>query len=114
MRSSKSKLHLSANLTFHVKSLIHQIAGFSIVSHSHPIQTIAGYEIEVEFSSLGNLEKIDRAIGALLPFTQQGLEADATAVSLKINGESIAFDLLPMGITGGASAVWSPCGIYAR
>jgi hypothetical protein len=66
------------------------------------------------FSSLGNLEKIDRAIGVPIPFTQQGLEADTAAVSLKINGESIAFDLLAMGITGGAAAVWSPCGIYAR
>jgi hypothetical protein len=75
---------------------------------------IAGYDIEVEFSNLGNLEKIDRASGVPLPFSQQGLEADAATVSVKINGDSLAFDLLPMGITGGASAVWSPCGIYAR
>jgi hypothetical protein len=75
---------------------------------------IAGYEIEVEFSNLGNLEKIDRAIGAPLPFSQQGLEADATEVSLRINGESIEFNLLPMSISGGAAAVWSPTGIYAR
>jgi hypothetical protein len=75
---------------------------------------IAGYEIEVEFSNLGNLEQIDRAIGSPLPFSQQGLEADATNVSVKINGDSIAFDLLPMSISGGAAAVWSPCGIYSR
>ena len=74
---------------------------------------IEGYDIEVEFSNLGKLEKI-RAIGAPLPFSQQGLEADATNVSLKINGESIEFHCLPMGITGGAAAVWSPAGIYAR
>jgi hypothetical protein len=75
---------------------------------------IEGYDIEVEFSNLGKLEKIDRAIGAPLPFSQQGLEADATNVSLKINGESIEFHFLPTGITGGAAAVWSPAGIYAR
>jgi hypothetical protein len=75
---------------------------------------IEGYEIEVEFSNLGDLQSIDRAIGAPLPFSQQGLEADAANVSIKINGEPISFNLLPMGITGGASAVWSPCGIYAR
>ncbi len=75
---------------------------------------IDGFEIEVEFSNLGDLKSINRAIGSPLPFSQQGLEADAATVSLKINGESIDFSLLPMGITGGASAVWSPCGIYAR
>jgi hypothetical protein len=75
---------------------------------------IAGYEIEVEFSSLGDLTKIDRSIGSPLPFSQQGLEADAATVSVKINGDPIEFNLLPMSISGGASAVWSPAGIYAR
>jgi hypothetical protein len=75
---------------------------------------ISGYEIELEMSNLGDLASIDRAIGAPLPFSQQGLEAAATQVSLKINTEEIAVHLLPMSITGGASAVWSPAGIYAR
>lgn len=75
---------------------------------------ISGYEIEVEFSNLGDLATIDRAIGAPLPFSQQGLEASATNVSLKINAQEIAVHLSPMSITGGAAAVWSPSGIYAR
>jgi hypothetical protein len=75
---------------------------------------IAGYEIEAEFSNLGNLARIDRANGVPLPFSQQGLEADAAGVSLKINGKSIETHLLPLGIAGGASATWSPVGIYAR
>jgi hypothetical protein len=75
---------------------------------------IAGYEIEAGFSNLGNLDSIDRAIGSPLPFSQQGLEAAATQVSLKINGKPIDIHLLPMGITGGAAAVYSPAGIYAR
>jgi hypothetical protein len=75
---------------------------------------IPGYDIEVEFGTLGNAMTIDRAIGSPLPFSQQGLEATATDVSLKINAKKIEFHLLPMSITGGASAVWSPAGIYAR
>ncbi|AFY91558.1 hypothetical protein [Chamaesiphon minutus] len=75
---------------------------------------IPGYDIEVEFSNLGNATKIEREIGAPLPFSQQGLEVTATDVALQINGKPIDFQLLPIGITGGAAAVWSPCGIYAR
>ncbi|WP_373544057.1 hypothetical protein [Chamaesiphon sp.] len=76
--------------------------------------SIVGYEITVEFSNLGNLTSVDRAIGSPLPFSQQGLEATATDVSLTINGEAVDVHLLPMGITGGAAAVYSPAGIYAR
>ena len=75
---------------------------------------ISGYEIEAEFSNLGNLDSIDRAIGSPLPFSQQGLESTATQVSLKIDGKPVDIHLLPMGITGGAAAVYSPAGIYAR
>ena len=76
--------------------------------------SISGYEIAVKFGNLGNLATIDRAIGSPLPFSQQGLEATATDVSLTINGELVDMHLLPMGITGGAAAVYSPAGIYAR
>jgi hypothetical protein len=75
---------------------------------------IDGYEIEAELSNFESLVSIDRSIDSPLPFSQQGLEAAATKGSLKINGESIDIHLLPMSITGGASAVWSPTGIYAR
>lgn len=75
---------------------------------------IPGYEIEAEFSNLENLAQIDREIGSPLPFSQQGLESAATQVSLKINGKPVDIQLLPVGITGGASAVYSPSGIYAR
>jgi hypothetical protein len=75
---------------------------------------IDGYEIEAELSNFESLVSIDRSIGSPLPFSQQGLEAAATNVSLKINGNSIDTHLLPTSITGGASAVWSPTGIYAR
>jgi hypothetical protein len=40
--------------------------------------------------SFESLLSIDRSIGSPLPFSQQGLEAAATKVSLKINGHSIS------------------------
>jgi hypothetical protein len=75
---------------------------------------IPGYVIETQLSGIESVEKIDRAMGSPMPFAQQGLEATATKVSLKINGKSVKVHLLPQGIGGGASAVWSPTGMYAR
>lgn len=75
---------------------------------------IPGYLIETELSGIESLEKIDRAAGSPMPFAQQGLEATATKVALKINGKFVKVHLLPQGIGGGSSAVWSPTGMYAR
>jgi hypothetical protein len=75
---------------------------------------IPGYLIETELTGIESIEKIDRAAGSPMPFAQQGLEATATKVALKINGKSVKVHLLPQGIGGGASAVWSPTGMYAR
>jgi hypothetical protein len=75
---------------------------------------IPGYEISVELTELQPIASINRVIGAPLPFSQQGLEAIAPAAKLTINGVAIAFELLPVGISGGAPAVWSPAGVYAR
>jgi hypothetical protein len=96
---------LQAKIIINTSDLPHSVSSHILIS---------GYEIEAEFTNLGDLGSIDRAIGSPLPFSQQGLEASATNVSLKINGEAIDIHLLPMGITGGASAVYSLAGIYAR
>ncbi len=69
---------------------------------------------EATFSELGPLELISRAPSAMPPFHQQGLEAKAGKVSLKVNGKDIPLIVPPVGITGGPAAVWAPCGIYAR
>jgi hypothetical protein len=75
---------------------------------------IEGFAIETQLSQLGPLENISRALGAPLPFTQQGLEAAAGTLQLWINGDSIPIYPVPVGISGGACATWSPAGIYTR
>lgn len=71
------------------------------------------FVIETQLSALQNTELVAREIGAL-PFAQHGLEAISTQAMLKINGENIALFLPSVGISGGAPAVFSPTGIYAR
>jgi hypothetical protein len=76
--------------------------------------TIEGFEIETRLSELGPLELVERPFGAPLPFVQQGLEAPAGKFSLKINGVTVPVFPLPIGLSGGSCAVWSPTGVYAR
>ena len=76
--------------------------------------TIEGFVIETSISQFGPLEVVDRAFGAPLPFTQQVLEAVASEQSLTINGEAITIYPIPIGLSGGASVVWAPAGIYSR
>lgn len=76
--------------------------------------TIDGFVIETKLAQLGPLEQVHRAFGDPLPFTQQVLEAAASEQSLTINGETITIYPIPVGLSGGASAVWAPAGIYSR
>ncbi|WP_309708310.1 hypothetical protein [Armatimonas sp.] len=76
--------------------------------------TIAGFEIETRLSELGVLELVERPFGAPLPFVQQGVEAAAGQMFMTINGESIAIYPVPVGLSGGPSASWSPTGVYSR
>ena len=76
--------------------------------------TIEGFEIETRLSNLAALELVERPFGAPLPFVQQGIEAAANQISLRLNGEDIPIDFLPVGLSGGACAVWSPTGVYSR
>jgi hypothetical protein len=75
---------------------------------------IAGFEIESQLSDLGALELVERGFGAPLPFVQQGVEATAGQMTLTLNGESIPIYSVPIGLSGGPSASWSPTGVYAR
>lgn len=75
---------------------------------------IEGFEIETRLGGLGALELIERPLGQPLPFVQQGTEAAASQLSLKVNGASVPIFPIPVGLSGGACAVWSPTGVYAR
>lgn len=74
----------------------------------------AGHVFETRLEGLGALSVIDRAPGAMTPFRQQGLEATASRATLKVDGKPVAITLPKTGISGGAAAIWSPAGIYAR
>lgn len=71
-----------------------------------------GFLFESRLDGLAALEEIRRETGAL-PFSQNVLEAVAASASLTFNGEEISLILPPVGLSGGAPAVWSPSGIYA-
>ncbi len=75
--------------------------------------TIEGFEIETMLSELEPRELVERPFGAPLPFVQQGIEAAANQISLRLNGEDIPVDFIPVGLSGGACAVWSPAGVYS-
>lgn len=72
-----------------------------------------GHVFEATLSKLGPLELIHRPAGPL-PFAQQGLEAQAAAVRLEVDGKEVALILPEAGLSGGPPAVWAPAGLYAR
>ena len=76
--------------------------------------TVGGFVLKTRLSGLKTAELIQRAPAAMPPFWQQGVEAAASAAELTVNGNRVAIQLPPVGITGGPAAVWSPCGVYAR
>lgn len=69
---------------------------------------------EVNFELTGSAELIQRAPQAMPPFFQQGVEQPVANASLRVNGVQQAIILPPVGISGGAAAVCSPNGVYAR
>ena len=75
---------------------------------------IEGFTVDTTLSDFGPMQRIDRSIGAPMPFTQQGVEAEARQATLTINGEPIALTALPYAREFGGSSVWSPGGTYTR
>ena len=75
---------------------------------------VAGHVFETSLTGLAPAEIIQRSPLATAPFVQQGLEAPATAATLKVDGRAVDIVIPPVGITGGPCAVSAPCGLYAR
>ncbi|MEQ1633398.1 MAG: hypothetical protein ABL997_13555 [Planctomycetota bacterium] len=75
---------------------------------------VMGHVFETVLSQLAPGELIHRPAGAPMPFAQQGLEASAGKVDFRVDGKPIAVIVPKMGIGGGAAAVFSACGVYAR
>lgn len=75
---------------------------------------VGGVTFEVELSGTGALERFHRPPAPMTPFSQDVIEATASSAALKVNGIPVGIVLPPSGIAGGAAAVISPAGIYAR
>ncbi len=75
--------------------------------------TIEGYEIVLEISDLGELMRVNRQ-SPNLPFHDDSLESAAGNVKLIINGEEMSVIVPPVGMSGGAAAVFSATGTYSR
>lgn len=75
---------------------------------------VGGHVFETRLSQLGPVEGHDRAPGGATPFDQRVLEAVAGAVEVTVDGEPLELVLPPVGISGGAPAVWAPAGYYSR
>ena len=75
---------------------------------------VPGFVFETTMSNFSDTEVIQRPFGSPMPFVQQGLEANAGVVELKVNGQKIEILIPPIGISGGYGAVLSACGFYAR
>lgn len=69
---------------------------------------------EVEFTGLGAAEHYRRDPGGMTPFTQDVVEATASAATLKVNGSPVFIIVPPVGITGGPAAVAALTGLYTR
>lgn len=75
---------------------------------------VGGHVFEVTMSSLSGLELVNRTAGSPMPFAQQGLEAKAAKVELKVDGKVVAITVPPIAMGGGPGACWAPAGLYAR
>lgn len=74
---------------------------------------IEGYEIVLELSDLGELLRVSRQ-SPNLPFHDDSLESVAGNVKLTVNGEEMFIIIPPVGMSGGAAAVFSATGFYSR
>lgn len=75
---------------------------------------VGGHVFEVTMSGLSGLELVHRAAGSPMPFAQQGLEAKAAKVELKVDGKVVAVTVPALAMGGSPGACWAPAGIYAR
>lgn len=74
---------------------------------------IEGYEIVLELSDLGALNRVNRQ-SPNLPFHDDSLESAAGKVNLIVNGEELSVIVPPVGMSGGPAAVFSATGVYSR
>lgn len=75
---------------------------------------VGGHVFEVALDALGPQQLVQRTVGHPMPFAQQGVEAAAGAVALRVNGQSVTPTVAKHSTLGGPGASWSACGVFAR
>lgn len=75
---------------------------------------VHGHEITVRLDDLGPLELVRRDPTSETPFWQQGVEASAGRVRLRIDGKETPFLPVARSPLGGPPACWAPTGSWAR
>ncbi|MDA1260800.1 MAG: hypothetical protein O3A20_09285 [Planctomycetota bacterium] len=75
---------------------------------------VGGHVFEIALDALAPQQLVQRTAGHPMPFIQQGVEASAGTVALKVNGQSVTPTLPKLSGLGGPAATWSACGLFAR
>lgn len=75
---------------------------------------VGGHVFEVSLDALAPQQLVNRTARQPMPFAQQGVEAAAGAVALRVNGAETAVTVAKTGFLGGPGASWSATGLYAR
>lgn len=75
---------------------------------------VAGKVFEVALGDLGASNLIHRAAGSPMPFAQQGLEAAARTVAIKLDGKLLTTTVPAVAMGGGPGACFAATGVYAR
>lgn len=92
-----------------------QISFATKLPHAASVRVqVGGHSFEVSLDALAPQQLVQRAPGHPMPFAQQGVEAAAGAVALRINGVEVQPTVPKGGAFGGPGASWSATGIYAR
>lgn len=75
---------------------------------------VGGHLFEISLDAIAPQQLVHRILSHPAPFTQQGVEAVAGTVALKVNGQTVESAVPKIGSHGGPGAAWSACGIYSR
>jgi hypothetical protein len=106
--------HIFAGTPFEAAPVIQATIQIQSTSQTaHAKLSWEGINIETSLSQLGDVVMETRPASSL-PFIQQVLEAPSQQAQLTLNGRNIPLILPEVGISGGAPAVFSATGLYAR
>lgn len=107
--------HIFAGTPFEQAPVLHAEFDFHFTAQeAHAACKVNNMLLEARFQLQTHASLMQRAPGGMAPFHQQGVEIGVSGVTFQVNGVPQSIILPPIGISGGAAAVYSPNGVYAR